>query len=145
MGFNLKIEGNGSIVLGAEVIRMVHVDLGTPNGSKTKSAQGLATLRITGKLSADDKISPNSDTIKLFQWARVPVGSADAYRRVTVEIIAESQILRRVQLSHAFVLDYHEQYNDNAGIGEFNLVVRQKADKFYDVEAAGGLPTGSDR
>lgn len=40
---------------------------------------------------------------------------------------------------------YHEQYNDNAGIGEFNLVVRQKADKFYDVEATGGLPTGLDR
>jgi hypothetical protein len=39
----------------------------------------------------------------------------------------------------AFVIDYNERFSDSTGVGEFGLILRQKADKTPDVTAEVGL------
>lgn len=39
---------------------------------------------------------------------------------------------------HAFVVDYSERYADNAGIGEFAVILRQRADQIPLVKATSG-------
>lgn len=138
MGFKLKVQGADTISFGIDVIRNVHVELSTPNDSRAKSSQADATMWISGKLLSIDDGSNNSDTLELFKWSKVPAQISDAYRNVTVEVVTEDKIFREINFPNAFVIDYSERYNDNAGIGEFSLVVRQKADKILDIKVDRG-------
>lgn len=81
----------------------------------------------------------NSGTIKLFQWAQVPAITANADRNVTVEVITANQCFRRINFNYAFVLDYNERYSNSAGVGEFTLIIRQKADKVHEIKVDGGI------
>lgn len=140
MGFRLKIKGKGTTInLGIDMITSAHVQLSTPADSKAKSTNTAATMWVTGKLlSTKEGFSNNSDTLELFEWASVSAQSADAYRNVIVEVVSASQIFRKIHLPNAFVVDYAERYDDQAGVGEFALVLRQKADKIPDVKAENG-------
>lgn len=52
------------------------------------------------------------------------------------------QNFRKIHFPNAFVIDYSERYNDNAGVGEFAMTLRQKADKLPDVKSSGGQRLG---
>lgn len=133
MGFKLIVEGSGTAInLGIDVIRFVHVEIGTPMDSRAKSSDTAATMWVTGNFLSGEN---NSETLKLFDWSLVPAQSSDAYRKVTVEVICISEIFRKIYLPNAFVVDYNERFNGGTGIGEFTLVLRQKADKIPDVKA----------
>lgn len=129
MGFRLTVEGKDTI----------NIQLSTPGDSKAKSTDAAATVWVTGKLISNKEKSSNSDTLKLFEWASVSANSSDAYRDVIVEVVADDQIFRKIHLPNAFVVDYSERYNDNAGVGEFAMTLRQRVDKLEQVKAAGGL------
>lgn len=142
MGFRVTIEGPETIYLGEEIISQVEADIATPGESRARSTQDLASMQISGKLYTIDG-GPNSETIKLFEWAQVPAEKAEeAYRKVTAEIVAQGKIFRKIEMSKAFVIGYNERYNDMAGYGEFTLVIRQKADKIAEVKAESGLGAG---
>lgn len=145
MGFNLKIEGESSLTYGKEIIQMVNVALSSPSEAKAKSTHNYATMWINGKLNIiEGATEGDSDTIELFKWAQEPAGSEQAYRDVTVEVETTSQCYRKINFNKAFVVDYSERYSDNAGVGVFTLILRQKADKVDDVDVIGGTPLEED-
>ncbi|MCC5468213.1 membrane-associated protease 1 [Pelosinus baikalensis] len=141
MGFTLTIKGQETIYFSENMISSVHVQLSTPHDSKAKSTDHAATLWVTGKLLSTEIGASNSDTLKLFDWSLVPAQSADAYRDVIVKVISADQTFRKIHLPIAFIIDYSERYADNTGVGEFTLVLRQRADQIPLVKATSG---GSD-
>lgn len=70
-----------------------------------------------------------------FKWSLVTARDADTYRDVTVKVVSADHDFRTIHFPNAFIIAYNERYSDNAGMGEFSLVLRQKADKFTDVKA----------
>lgn len=75
---------------------------------------------------------------RLGLWALVPAENSDCYRKVTVEVIAASQVVRKYSYPNAFVVDYKEDYGDVEGIGTFKLIMKQKKDKMAQVSVEGG-------
>ena len=66
--------------------------------------------------------------MNLAKWSVVPSESADAYRTVKVDVVAAGQIVRQITLPNAFVMEYEESLDDETGVGEFYLHVKQKKD-----------------
>ena len=71
-------------------------------------------------------------------WALVPAEKSDCYRKVSVEVIAASQVVRKYTYPNAFVVDYQEEYGDVEGVGKFTLKIKQKKDKMSQVAVEGG-------
>ncbi|WP_110954957.1 membrane-associated protease 1 [Anaerosinus massiliensis] len=137
MGYTLSVKGkDGDLFLDEDIINSANVDIATPNNSMAKSTNVVTTLFITGKLTHDSIIGiSDKDTLKLFKWSLVTAQDTDAYRDVTVKVISAGRQFRTIHFPNAFIIDYSERYSSNAGMGEFSLVIRQKADKFTDVQA----------
>ena len=57
--------------------------------------------------------------------------SVDSYKTVTVEF-DHTGLTSKYELSHAFVVNYHEEYEDQNGF--FKLIVRQKKDRLDVVD-----------
>lgn len=81
---------------------------------------------------------PFDSTRKMVLWSVVPAERADSYRKVTVEYVAAGVMERKYCFPNAFVIDYKEDYGDEAGSGTFTLVIRQKKDKISTVSVEGG-------
>ena len=129
MGFTLKVEGNTTIELGTTSITGVKVSTDIPLGS---------TITVTGKILTAVDGDPFDATRQLGLWALVPAENSDCYRKVTVEVIAASQVVRKYSYPNAFVVDYKEDYGDVEGIGTFKLIMKQKKDKMAQVSVEGG-------
>lgn len=137
MGYTLSVKGKGTeIYLNEDIVNSANVDVSTPNNSMAKSTNVAATLFVTGKLTHNNmgEIS-DKETSKLFKWSLVTAQDADSYRDVTVKVVSADCDFRTIHFPNAFIIDYSERYSANAGMGEFSLVLRQRADKFTDVEA----------
>ena len=128
MGFTLKVEGNTTIELGTTSITGVKVSTDIPQDSNARSTDLGSTITVTGKIL----------TRQLGLWALVPAENSDCYRKVTVEVIAASQVVRKYSYPNAFVVDYKEDYGDVEGIGTFKLIMKQKKDKMAQVSVEGG-------
>jgi hypothetical protein len=131
MGFNLMIEGQETLTYDKNIIGSVQAALSSPGDSRAKSTNNYMTLVVSGKLHADQD-GTNSETVQLFKWAQVPAEKEEAYRKVTVQV--EVAPKRTITLDKAFVVDYKEAYSSQAGIGNFTIVIRQKADTIDDVK-----------
>ena len=81
---------------------------------------------------------PFDSTKQLGLWSLVPAESSDCYRKVTIEVIASSQVVRKYTYPNAFVVDYREHYGDEEGVGTFTLIIKQKKDKMAQVSVDGG-------
>lgn len=68
----------------------------------------------------------------------VPIENSDCYRKVTIEVIAASQVVRKYTYPNAFVVDYKENYGDTEGVGTFRLIIKQKKDKMAQIAVEGG-------
>lgn len=138
MGFTLKVDGADAVDLGIEHLSTVSFDLDTPNDSNARSTDMNATLCITGKiLTALDGAAADS-SINLAKWSKVPAQDMIAYRRLEVEVINASLVVRKFTFTHAFVVDYTEDFGSGEGVGTFTLKVRQKKDKTNLVDIEGG-------
>ena len=133
MGFTLKVEGNTTIELGTTSITGVKVSTDIPQDSNARSTDLGSTITVTGKILTAVDGDPFDATRQLGLWALVPAENSDCYRKVTVEVIAASQVVR-----NAFVVDYKEDYGDVEGIGTFKLIMKQKKDKMAQVSVEGG-------
>lgn len=138
MGFRVKVEGADTINLDIENIEKVKFTTDTPHDSNARSTDLGSTLVIEGKILTPVDGEAADQTIKLAQWSLVPVEKADSYRKVTVEVIAADQVIRKITYPNAFVINYTEHFGDTEGIGTFELVVRQKKDKLNLVTVEGG-------
>ena len=138
MGFTLKVEGNSTIDLGKDSVTSVKVRTDIPQDSNARSTDLGSTITITGKILTAVDGDPFDSTRQLGLWALVPAENADCYRKVTIEVIASSQMIRKYTYPNAFVVDYKEDYGDTEGVGTFRLVIKQKKDKMTQVAVEGG-------
>lgn len=138
MGFTLKVEGNSTIEFGKDSIIGVKVRTDIPQDSNARSTDLGSTVTITGKILTAVDGDPFDSTKQLGLWALVPAENADCYRKVTIEVIAASQVVRKYTYPNAFVVDYNENYGDEEGVGTFTLIMKQKKDKMAQVSVDGG-------
>lgn len=138
MGFTLKVEGPTSVDLGTTSIMGVKFKTDIPHDSNARSTDMGSTVEITGKILTAVDGDPFDGTRQLGLWSLVPAEKADCYRKVTIEVIAASQIVRKYTYPNAFVIDYKENYGDEEGVGTFKLIIKQKKDKMSQVAVEGG-------
>ncbi|UJF32222.1 membrane-associated protease 1 [Paenibacillus hexagrammi] len=138
MGFRLKVEGSETIELGMDNIRTVEFDTDTPDDSNARSTDVGVTLKISGKIITATDGDNADDTMKLATWSLVSAEKADCYRKVTLEVIAADQVIRKVYFPNAFVVDYSESFGDVEGVGTFTLLIKQKKDKTEFTKVEGG-------
>ncbi|MCB2340708.1 membrane-associated protease 1 [Clostridium estertheticum] len=139
MGFKLKVEGAEIIDLGIENILTVEFNTDTPDDSNARSTDLGTSLSIKGKILTPVDGEAADSTIKLAKWSLVPSEKADCYRKVTVDVISASQVVRQINLPNAFVVSYAENYGDEEGVGTFILELKQKKDKTTMVKFQGGF------
>ncbi len=139
MGIRLKIEGTETIELNEHSIKTCVFSTDTPDDSNARSTDVANTVVLTGKIltAVDGDIA--DDTLKIANWSCVRAESADSYRKATIQIIAANQVVRQVHFPNAFVVDYKENFGHEDGTGTFELVIRQKKDKFEMTEISGGF------
>ena len=129
MGFRLQIDGAGPVKLTARAITKVTFGSEIPEDSNARATDNGASIRIWGKLLFSLGGEEQDSTLNLAQWSLVPSESADSYRTVQVDVVSASQIVRRVTLPNAFVMEYSEALDDETGVGSFYLHVKQKKDQ----------------
>lgn len=138
MGFRLKVEGGAAIELNEQSIISVKFRTDIPKDSNARSTDLGSTVEITGKILTAVDGDPFDSTKELGKWALVPAEKADCYRKVTIDVIAASQEVRKYTYPNAFVVDYTENYGDEAGVGTFYLMIKQKKDKMANIAVEGG-------
>lgn len=143
MGFRLKVEGAEVIELGLDNIQRVTYETDTPDDSNARSTDVGSSLKLSGKIITATDGDSADDTLKLVHWSLIPAEKADCYRKVTLEVIAADQVVRKVSFPNAFVVDYKEHYGDTEGVGTFELFIKQKKDKTELAQITGGYPFGS--
>lgn len=139
MGFRLKVEGADTIDLGVENILTVKFKTDTPDDSDARSTDLGVTAVISGKILAAVDGEAADQTIKLAKWSYVPAEDADCYRKVTIDVISASQVVRQIHFPNAFVVDYQENFGDENGVGTFCLMLKQKKDKTANLKFEGGF------
>lgn len=139
MGLRLKIEGNESIQLNETIVTGVKYGADIPKDSNARSTDLGSTIQITGKILAAVGGEAADDTMKMAKWSLVPAENADCYRKLTIDVVNASQVVRQVTLPNAFVIGYEEDFADESGVGMFTLLVKQKKDKMAGLAFEGGF------
>lgn len=115
-----------------EEVLKVEFDSTTPVNSDARSSNVGVTLTITGRVSYDaDKPFMKDSTKAIAAWSMVKPDSTDTYKTISVAF-DHTGLTRTYELSHAFVVSFREQFEDQNGL--FELVVRQKKDRLDGVK-----------
>ena len=139
MGFRLTVKGqNEEILLDKESILDVKYMSETPDDSNARATDLGVILEIKGKILAAANGDTEDDTRKVAQWSLVPSESSDAYRQASLEVISAGQMVRKIDMTNVFVVDYIEAYGSQAGTGTFSLKIKQKKEKVIEVAIEGG-------
>lgn len=139
MGFRLKIDGSGPVDLSERCIKQVEFKSEIPEDSNARATDNGATLKIWGKMLFSLGGEEQDSTLNLAKWSLVPSESADSYRKVVVDVVSASQVVRQITLPNAFVMEYSEELDDENGVGTFYLHVKQKKDKTTLTAIEGGF------
>lgn len=139
MGLRLKIEGNESISLLETSIISVKFGADIPHDSNARSTDLGSTALVKGKILAAVDGETADDTSKIARWSLVPAENADCYRKVQIDVVNASQIVRQIIIPNAFVIDYEEDFTDDTGTGVFTLLLKQKKDKMANLKFEGGF------
>ena len=139
MGFRLNVKGQTEeILLDKESILDVRYISETPDDSNARATDLSVILEIKGKILAAAGGDTEDDTRKVSRWSLVPSESSDAYRQASLEIISAGQMVRKIDMTNVFVVDYIEEYGNQAGTGTFMLKIKQKKEKVKEVAIEGG-------
>ena len=139
MGFRSTVKGqNEEILLDKESILDVKYMSETPDDSNARATDLGVILEIKGKILAAANGDTEDDTRKVAQWSLVPSESSDAYRQASLEVISAGQMVRKIDMTNVFVVDYIEEYGSQAGTGTFSLKIKQKKEKVIEVAIEGG-------
>ncbi|WP_088825462.1 membrane-associated protease 1 [Listeria goaensis] len=138
MGFKLNVEGSEKIDLGIDHILSVKFEMDTPDDSNARSTDVGVVMVVRGKILTAIDGEAADCSLNIAKWSVVPAEQADCYRKVVVEVVNASQVIRKFTLPNAFVVDYTENFGNQEGVGEFILRVKQKKDKTEGVKLEGG-------
>lgn len=139
MGFRVSIDGSGPVKLTEQCVKSVEFHSEIPADSNARATDNGTSLKIRGKMLFSLGAESQDATLNLAKWSVVPSESADAYRNVTVDVVAAGQIIRQITLPNAFVMEYEESLDDENGVGEFYLHVKQKKDLTNRTSIEGGF------
>lgn len=139
MGFRLEIDGSGPVKLNEMCIKHVEFESEIPEDSNARATDNGAAMKIWGKMNFSLGGEEQDATLNLAKWSLVPSESADSYRTVKVDVVSASQVVRQITLPNAFVMEYSEALDDEEGVGEFYLHVKQKKDKTALTSIEGGF------
>ena len=138
MSYKVTVEGMESFEIAKECVRSVRFSTDIPLDSNARTKDVGSTLTLTGRILTAVDGDPFDSTRQLGVWSLVPAEKSDCYRKVSVEVIAASQVVRKYTYPNAFVVDYKEDYGDVEGVGTFTLIIKQKKDKMAQVAVEGG-------
>lgn len=138
MSYKVTVEGMESFEIAKECVRSVRFSTDIPLDSNARTKDVGSTLTLTGRILTAVDGDPFDSTKQLGLWALVPAENADCYRKVEIEVIASSQMVRKYTFPNAFVVDYKEDYGDLEGVGTFVLIMKQKKDKMAQISVDGG-------
>ena len=96
MGVRLSIEGSESIKLQETSITGIEFGADIPHDSNARSTDLGSTVLITGKILAAVDGETADDTSKLAKWSLVPAEKSDCYRKVQINVVSASQIVRQI-------------------------------------------------
>ena len=140
MGHRMKIMGNSSqIVMDERSITNVKFSSDTPNDSNARATDYGMSVKVYGKMLYTLGGEGNDQTLEVAKWSQIPSYKADCYRAFEVDVVAASQVVRKFSLPEAFVVEYSETLDDETGVGEFYLHVKQKKDQNKLVAIEGGF------
>jgi len=139
MGLRLKVEGSESISLNETSITNIKFGADIPHDSNARSTDLGSTVLIEGKILAAVDGEAADDTSKLAKWSLVVAENSDCYRKVEINVVNASQIVRQISIPNAFVVDYEEDFTDDTGAGVFRLLIKQKKDKMKNLKFEGGF------
>lgn len=138
MGFSLNVSGGpGSFKLDDTIVTSVQLISDTPNDSNARSNDLAIGLQVKGRIIAEE-IS-GDPTLQLAKWSMIPVEEATCYGQVTVEYIHAGTTVRSVEMSNAFVVSYEESFDNETGVGIFDLLLRQKKDRNKEYKCNGNF------
>lgn len=129
------------ITLEEESARKIIFKVEIPPDSRARTKDVGVTLTLVGKIMADTAQLGNAadSTAKIMEWSVIPAEKKEAYRSVTVKIKSGGIVTRQYELPNAFIVDYHEDFENADGIGEFTLKLKQMKNKLADVKVTGGF------
>lgn len=115
-----------------EEVLKVEFDSIIPGNADARSFNIGATITILGQVSYDaDKLFMKDSSKAIADWSILKPDSPETYKTVSV-IFDHTGIPRTYELSHAFVVSFHERFEDQNGF--FELKVRQKKDRLDGVK-----------
>jgi hypothetical protein len=119
--YTMKVEGSEPIELKEGDIDAAVFKVDSPDDADAKSNKVGIILEVSGKILQDKN---ETETKKLAVWALVASGAKEVERKVTVELVKASKVIRQYVFSNAFVVDYTESINE-VGAGSFNIFLKQ--------------------
>lgn len=122
------IKDDASPTLDGTFISSVEFACETTDNSKGRSASQSYKLTIEGSINYNLVDGVEHPLALISEWAKMPAENAETYRKVRVDVVASDQVVRRYEFPSAFVLAYGEDMDEGKGVGNFSLVLRQKAD-----------------
>ena len=139
MGFRLSVNGmNGKIELDERTIQTVVFQSQSALDSNARATDFGMSAKITGKMLFQVGGSGTDGTLDLSKWSQVPSEQADCYREAEISVISAGQVVRKYVFPNAFVMGYEEHLDDETGVGNFSLHIKQKKDENRAVRIEGG-------
>jgi len=137
MPYKFKLEGVYSANLPQENVKSFRAHTETPRTNDGRGTDTAVTMTMSGPVRsvADGAIS--DETINLARWA-TEYDEAKAYSQATATAEASGQVLRRDVYPNAFVVRYSEKFDVSAGVGTYNIILRQKKDLLDLIVNTGG-------
>lgn len=139
MGFRVKITGGKDVEFNEGIITSVEFISDTPDTSNARSTDLGVVMNIKGRINFSLGAEEDDSTVELANWALMPSDQSDCYRNVQVQVVNGGQIVRQYTYPNAFVMGYTEDLNDEEGVGEFELLLKQKKDLTAKVELKGNF------
>ena len=121
---------------GLEVRSAKFIDMGSGNARATDFGMG---VEIKGRINFSLGAELEDATVAMAEWSLMPSDRAEAYRKAVVQVVSAGQVVREYTLPNAFIVTYSEELDDESGVGEFVVQLRQKKDCNPKVELKGGF------
>ncbi len=97
-----------------------------PMDSNARTRDCNIGLVLTGRIYSGFGGTAGNKSDKLNEWSRSPAESADAYRKVTVQMITAGIVERQYIFPQAYIVEYKENFRDASGAGIYTLNLKRK-------------------
>jgi len=137
MAYKFRMDGFHSANLPRENVKSFKAHTETPRTNDGRGTDTAVTMTMNGPIRSTDAVAIEDQTINLARWA-TEYDDAKAYSAATATAVASGQVIRNDVYPYAFVVCYSEKFDISAGVGTYNIVLRQKKDLLEAIVNTGG-------